>query len=197
MSRIADALALRGGFLDRIAHSTMAPQVRNELMLRSYNSSSSSLPSVPRACYADFGRVSFQPPKPYMSDEELKQWVWEHHQDAIFASMTIKDTAEQTELDKCRQRLELLEKVANVQKQYLQSEGPQVVYGCLLDGLLDLIGSEFGFIGEARYESDGTMYLHVHASSNIAWDERTRNFYEANRSNMRFYNMDTLFGRYV
>jgi len=100
------------------------------------------------------------------------------------------------ELEEYRKRLELLERVAQIQKQYLQSEGPKVVYGHLLDGILDLVDSEFGYIGEARFEDDGTMYLYIHASTNIAWDDVSRKFFEETK-NMRFYNMDTLFGRYV
>lgn len=99
------------------------------------------------------------------------------------------------ELTFVQQRLELLQKVAVAQKQYLQCEGPKVVYTYLLEGLLDLVDSEFGFIGEVKHDEDGRMYLHVHRATNIAWDEATREFYEANEDNLRFYNMDTLFGR--
>lgn len=99
------------------------------------------------------------------------------------------------ELTFVKQRLELLEKVALVQKQYLECEGPKVVYTYLLEGLLDLVDSEFGFIGEVKYDEDDKMYLHVHRATNIAWDEATKKFYEENEDNLRFYNMDTLFGR--
>lgn len=134
-------------------------------------------------------------------EDQLKEYIYHHYKDEILRSMTIGSGAPPAtmmihqERSDLRKRLELLEKVAQVQQQYLQSEGPKVVYGHLLDGLLDLIGSEFGFIGEVGWD-DGDMFLLVHASSNIAWDERTRKFYEENE-NMRFYNMQTLFGRYV
>lgn len=101
------------------------------------------------------------------------------------------------ELTLVKQRLELLEKVALVQKQYLEFEGPKVVYECLLEGLLDLVDSEFGFIGEVKHDEEGKMYVHVHRATNIAWDEATKKFYEENQDNLRFYNMDTLYGRYV
>lgn len=101
------------------------------------------------------------------------------------------------ELTFVKQRLELLEKVALVQRQYLECEGPKVVYEYLLEGLLDLVDSEFGFIGEVKHDEEGKMYLHVHRATNIAWDEPTKKFYEENQDNLRFYNMDTLYGRYV
>jgi len=70
-----------------------------------------------------------------------------------------------------------------------------VVYGCLLAGLLDLMDSEYGFIGEVKYEENGTKFLQTHASTNIAWNEATQNFYEENAEDgLRFYNMNTLFG---
>lgn len=146
---------------------------------------------------AEFSRLHFELPRDtcFRSELELKNWIWNNFKGEILDKMTIKSADEETELVKCRKRLELLEKVAQVQKQYLQSEGPKVVYGCLLDGIMDLMGSEIGFVGETRYEDDGTMYLHLHASTDVAWDEASRKLLEDNAS-MRFYNMNTLFGRY-
>lgn len=86
-----------------------------------------------------------------------------------------------------------------------------VVFGTLLDGLLELMSSEYGFIGEIKYEqgNDGggggdgtaaattatTMYLQTHAITNIAWNEETRQFYEENASQgLKFYNLNSLFG---
>lgn len=148
-------------------------------------------------CYAEFERLEIELPteQPHLTEHELRAWVWQNYGDEILKGMKIQQLNEPTDLDKCRKRLDLLEKVAQIQKQYLESEGPKVVYGCLLEGILDLIDSEFGFIGEAKWE-EGSMYLHIHATTNIAWDEETREFYARNE-NMRFYNMDTLFGRYV
>ncbi len=40
--------------------------------------------------------------------------------------------------------------------------------------------SEYGFIGEIKYEEDGTMFLHNHAITNIAWNQATLQFYEDN-----------------
>ena len=73
--------------------------------------------------------------------------------------------------------LDLLAKIAYVQRQFFQSESPKVVFGCLLEALWDLMESEYGFIGEIKYEEDGTMYLQTHAITNIAWDVGSRQFY--------------------
>jgi len=62
--------------------------------------------------------------------------------------------------------------------------------------------SEYGFIGEVKFEeptdanSQGTMYLQTHAITNIAWNDETRAFYEANApTGLKFYNLDSLFGK--
>jgi hypothetical protein len=69
------------------------------------------------------------------------------------------------------------------------------LFGVLLDALLDLMNSEYGFIGEVMHEDDGTMFLQTKSVTNIAWNDETRAFYEENIANgLRFYNMNSLFG---
>jgi hypothetical protein len=81
-------------------------------------------------------------------------------------------------------RESLLDTIAHVQRQFFQSVSPREIFGGLLDGLLDLMSSEYGFIGEVKYEDgdeeNGTMYLQTHAITNIAWNQATRQFYEDN-----------------
>lgn len=77
-------------------------------------------------------------------------------------------------------RENLLDTIAHVQRQFFQSVAPREVFGGLLEGLLDLMSSEYGFIGEVKHEDDGTMYLQTHAITNIAWNQATRQFYEDN-----------------
>ena len=83
-------------------------------------------------------------------------------------------------------REHLLDTIAHVQRQFFQSASPHIVFGCLLEGLLDLMKSEYGFIGEIKYEEDGTMFLQTHAITNIAWNQATRQFYEDNIDAGRF-----------
>jgi GAF domain len=62
------------------------------------------------------------------------------------------------------------------------------VFGVLLDALLDLMNSEYGFIGEVKYEEDGTIFLQT----------KSRKFYEDNVANgLKFYNMNSLFGKCI
>lgn len=141
------------------------------------------------------------------SEDELKEWVWKHHQDSIMAALRLDsraasdvDEEEEEEEEKKeasipskkrrsildgkgaekKSREHLLDTIAHVQRQFFQSESPKIVFGYLLEGLLDLMESEYGFIGEIKYEGDGTMYLQTHAITNIAWNQATRQFYDDN-----------------
>lgn len=107
--------------------------------------------------------------------------------------MTTADT-EQIEESPAK-HLHLLATIAQVQRQFFRKESPRVVFGVMLEALLNLMESEYGFIGEIKYETDGTMYLQTHAITNIAWDKASRQFYQDNiNEGLRFTNLKSLFG---
>ena len=93
-------------------------------------------------------------------------------------------------------KLDLLNTIARVQRQFFYSECPKVIFGTLLDALLDLLDSEYGFIGEVKYNYvDGSKFLQTHSITNIAWDSTTRKFYDENAANgLKFTNLNSLFG---
>ena len=67
----------------------------------------------------------------------------------------------------------------------------------VLDRLLALTGSEYGFIGFTGEDEQGP-FLRTKAITNIAWDDATREFYRSHEAaGMVFRNMNTLFGRAV
>lgn len=67
--------------------------------------------------------------------------------------------------------------------------------GTLLEKMLHLTESKFGFIGEVLYSEENLPYLKSHAISDISWSEETRVFYLKNfRAGIEFRNLDTLFG---
>jgi hypothetical protein len=91
----------------------------------------------------------------------------------------------------------LLDKISQVQRQFLQSEGAKRVFAGLLAGLrlLELMDSEYSFIGEVKYEEDGTMNRQTHAATDTFWDDATQKFYEDNvDKGLKFYNLKSLFG---
>ena len=73
---------------------------------------------------------------------------------------------------------------------------PGEIFEAMLDEVLELTGSSYGFMGEVLTDPAGTPFLKTHALSNIAWNEETRKLYEKHRTEgLEFRNLDTLFGR--
>jgi hypothetical protein len=57
--------------------------------------------------------------------------------------------------------LDLLATIVRVHRKFFDSESPKIVFGYLLDAVLELMNSEYGFIGEVKYEDDvPTMPCH-------------------------------------
>ncbi len=105
----------------------------------------------------------------------------------------------QIDLLRQHQALEMAQKLSDVisraQSQFIQEDAQRRAFDCLLQDLLTLTGSEYGFIGEVRHRDNGQPYLKTYALTNIAWNEETRAFYEAHAPHgLEFTNLQTLFG---
>ncbi|WP_224368126.1 ATP-binding protein [Hyalangium versicolor] len=90
----------------------------------------------------------------------------------------------------------LLQALTQVQTAFIQGHPVPHLFDTLLSILLELTGSEYGFIGEVLRTAEGKPYLRTHAITNIAWTPELREFYarEAPRG-MEFTNLKTLFGQ--
>ncbi len=92
----------------------------------------------------------------------------------------------------------LLAAITRAQSQCVQSHDTHTVFEGMLDALLELTMSEYGFIGEVLHEADGSPYLKTHAVTNIAWNEETQRLYDENvDQGLEFRNMNTLFGNVI
>lgn len=116
------------------------------------------------------------------------------------------------ELESTQSRVEksnaLLNVISSAQSQFITAANRLSIFEQLLEALIDLTDSEYGFIGEVLFKDNGSAsveegflkvrgvpYLNTHSITNIAWDEETQKFYEENYTKgMRFTNMQTLFG---
>ncbi len=99
-----------------------------------------------------------------------------------------------------RDRLQrrLLEGLGEAQARFITSTEPQDCFESLLDLLLEVTGSEYGFIGEIRHQSNGEPFLQTHAITNIAWNDETRALYESRRrEGLQFFQLDSLWGAVV
>jgi phosphoserine phosphatase RsbU/P len=92
----------------------------------------------------------------------------------------------------------MLEAVQQAQRQFIAEGDARPTFEYLLQKLLGLTDSEYGFISEVRYRLDGQPYMKAYAISNIAWDEKSRAYYEQkDEGGLEFHNLDTLFGAVI
>jgi signal transduction histidine kinase len=113
-----------------------------------------------------------------------------------------EDTLEQLEASH-----DLLKALTVAQSQFIVDANPRVLFDNLLDNLLKLTQSEYGFIGEVIYTSNGQLeleahmkvrgqpYLNTYTIANISGKDETRGFDKENSSQgMEFHNLKMLFG---
>lgn len=89
----------------------------------------------------------------------------------------------------------LLQTLFEAHQQYIEKKNPKIIFEGLLQALLELTNSEYGFIGEIKQDARGNPFLKTMAITNIAWNQETRDFYDKSApSGLEFYNLNTLFG---
>ncbi len=89
----------------------------------------------------------------------------------------------------------VLEAVADVQDSFIAGRSPGDVFDQLLEHVLAITDSEYGYIGEVL-EDDQGPFLKAYAMTDISWDEASRRMYEQARQGggFEFRNLKTLFG---
>lgn len=89
----------------------------------------------------------------------------------------------------------LLAAVSRSQAQFISGADPQHLFDGLLENLISLTRSEYGFIDEIFHSPEGAPYRRTHAISNIAWSDETATFYEEHKvKGFTFYNHHNLAG---
>ncbi len=104
-----------------------------------------------------------------------------------------------TELKKHQESFYISSKTLAIMEQtrcYISSgKSIKYTFQILLENILEISASEFGFIGEILLTKKGDPYLKTYAISNIAWNDETRALYEeGTERGMDFHNLNTLFG---
>ncbi|PAU74687.1 EAL domain-containing protein [Halomonas salipaludis] len=84
--------------------------------------------------------------------------------------------------------------IVKAQSHFITSGDGHQAFALLLDDILALTGSEFGFIGEVFYDADDQPYLKVQSVTDIAWDKASRAMIDAAPGTLEFHSLDTLFG---
>jgi PAS domain S-box-containing protein len=89
----------------------------------------------------------------------------------------------------------MLDAISRTQARYIAGAETHDVFEQMLQSLLEMTTSEYGFIGEVLRDQDGMPYLRTQAITNIAWNDETRAFYSAHApQGMEFRNLTSLFG---
>lgn len=115
----------------------------------------------------------------------------------IRAEAAIKERNAQLETANAqiRRHSGLLAAIHKAQTQFITAENISDAFDDLLQSLLALTGSTYGFIDEMNYPPDGPPYLTALAITNIAWNEETRALYpKFLTGELRFTNLNSLFG---
>jgi PAS domain S-box-containing protein len=97
-----------------------------------------------------------------------------------------------------RKMQQLQEAITLAQANFIRDTEMRGAFDGLLKDLLALTDSEYGFLSEVLYGTDGKPYLKTYAITDIAWNAETRLFYDTHvEQGMEFHNLNTLFGRAV
>jgi diguanylate cyclase (GGDEF)-like protein/PAS domain S-box-containing protein len=92
----------------------------------------------------------------------------------------------------------MLEAIGQVQASFIVDSDPKSSFFDILNIIITITESEYGFIGEIFYNTDGTPYLKTHAITNIAWDKESRGLYENSiTEDLEINNLKTLFGAVI
>jgi PAS domain S-box-containing protein len=112
------------------------------------------------------------------------------------ALATITDLTEAKSLEEERARdRALLEAIHLAQSQFILAEDPLGIFGEFLQSLISLTDSEYGFVDEMFYTTDGQPYLTARAITDISWSEESRKMYDQFVSGtLNFTNLQSLFG---
>lgn len=103
----------------------------------------------------------------------------------------------QAELARSRQQ-QLLDMLHVTASQAVSTADFREIFTSMLDGLLALTDSEYGFIGEILTSAEGGPYLKTYAITDIAWNEEVQQFYREHApEGLVFSNLDTLYGSVI
>jgi len=90
---------------------------------------------------------------------------------------------------------ELTNAIAKALSQFIAEANPYILFNGLLDNVLQLTDSQYGFIGEVFYNNTGQPYIQSYATTNIAWSQETRELYEkTEKQGLTFSKLNTLYG---
>ena len=90
---------------------------------------------------------------------------------------------------------QLLQCISKSQAQFITQGDSKDIFNNVLEQMLVLAKSEFGFVNETLQDEQGNPYTKVLAISNLAWSKASEAIYKiANDTGLEFHNLKNLFG---
>ena len=109
-----------------------------------------------------------------MDKDALLAWICDNHRETILKHLSIS-LREDAFVDRYKKQFDVLDQVANVQRGCTY-ENSKMVYTALINGIVQLIQCELGFIGEVKKEADGSKSLMIHSTTIVGWEAETIKF---------------------
>ncbi len=135
---------------------------------------------------------------PYWLELEIQAIYNDSGKISNFIAIESDITSSRAQQEEIKRSHNLLNAISRAQSRFISESDPKKVFGLLLDDILQLTGSEYGFIGELLYRENGEPYLKTHGITNIAWNEASRQFYEEHApEGMEINELDNLFGHVI
>lgn len=130
---------------------------------------------------------------------ELAQSDCDEAGNLIGMTGTVQDVTEREGLEeKLSKQRKLLDMLHRSTTDFVEKGDIREAMDAMLNDLLALTESEYGFTGEIIVDDEGKPFLKTHAITNISWDKETQELYEKFRiGGFEFRNLDTLFGRVI
>lgn len=113
--------------------------------------------------------------------------------DSIEEQINRDELAVQTQL--LKQTKKLNDVITRAQSDFIKETDRSLAFNGLLNDILDLTDSEYGFIGEVLHTEKNRPFLKTYAITDIAWNKETQEFYNKNApTGLEFLNLKSLFG---
>ena len=110
-----------------------------------------------------------------------------------YLSIRTDITAQKRIQAKRQHQSRLLDLLRQILQQYLASPDIEATSSALLEGVLRLTDSAFGFLAEVLYDSNNAPHIKPHALSHITWDNETRQLWVSKKTAAaKPYNLDKL-----
>jgi PAS domain S-box-containing protein len=117
----------------------------------------------------------------------------------LHMSGTVQDITERESMqEEIKQQRKLLDMLHSSTTSFVETGDIRKTMSVMLNDLLELTGSEYGFVGEIMHDEDGLPFLRTHAITNIAWDAKSLEEFEASKeTGYEFRNLETLYGHVI